>query len=74
MIKVLEKAIEKIKRLPEERQALAAEILEQIAAGDAVFEIPGEHRQAILEGLEQARRGELVSEEEMVALWKKCGL
>ena len=74
MIKVLEKAIEKIKQLPEERQVLAAEVLEQIAAGDGVFEIPDEHREAVLEGLEQAKRGEFVSDEEMAALWKKCGL
>jgi hypothetical protein len=32
MIKVLEQAIEKIRGLPEDRQAYAAEVLEQIAA------------------------------------------
>ena len=32
MIKVLEDAVEKIKELPEDRQAYAAEVLQQIAA------------------------------------------
>ena len=75
MIKILEQAIEKIKELPEDRQAYAAEVLEQIvAAGGGVFEVPEDHRAAVLEGLEQARRGEFVSDDEMAALWKKCGL
>ena len=75
MMKVLEEAIEKVRKLPEERQAYAAEVLEQIAAaGDDVFPVPQEHRAAVLEGLGQAERGEFVSDEEMAALWKKCGL
>jgi hypothetical protein len=75
MIKVLEQAIEKIRELPEDRQAYAAEILEQIAAaGSGVFQVPDDHRAAILEGLEQTRRGEFVSDGEMAELWKKCGL
>jgi predicted transcriptional regulator len=75
MIKVLEQAIEKIKKLPEDRQVYAAEVLEQIAAaGTDVFQVPDDHRAAILEGLEQTRRGEFVGDEEMAALWKKVGL
>ena len=75
MNQVLEDAIEKVRKLPADRQAYVAEILEQIvAAGDDVFVVPEEHRAAVLEGLEQARRGESASDEEMSALWKKCGL
>lgn len=75
MTKVLEDAIEKVRKLPEDRQAYAAELLEQIAAasGDP-FVVPEAHRAAVLEGLGQARSGEFVSEHEMAALWKKCGL
>ena len=43
------------------------------ASGD-VFAVPEEHRTAVLEGLEQAERGEYASDDEMAALWKKCGL
>jgi hypothetical protein len=75
MMKVLEDAIEKVRKLPEDRQAYVAEVLEQIAAaaGDP-FSVPERHRAAVLEGLEQAERGEFVNDDEMAALWKKCGL
>ena len=75
MTKVLEDAIEKVRRLPEDRHAYVAEVLEQIAAaGSEVFIVPEDHRAGVLEGLGQAERGEFASEEEMTALWKKCGL
>jgi predicted transcriptional regulator len=75
MTKVLEDAIEKVRRLPEDRQAYVAEVLEQIAAaGSDLFIVPDGHRAAVLEGLAQAERGEFATDEEMVALWKKCGL
>jgi predicted transcriptional regulator len=75
MTKVLEDAIEKVRRLPEDRQVYVAEILEQIAAaGSDPFIVPESHRAAVLEGLAEAERGEFVSDEEMAALWKKCGL
>jgi predicted transcriptional regulator len=39
-----------------------------------VFNVPAEHRAAVLEGLDQADRGEFATDEEMAALWKRCGL
>lgn len=75
MTKVLEDAIEKVRRLPEDRQAYAAEVLEQIvAAGSGLFVVPEDHRAAVLDGLAEADRGEFVSDDEMAAFWKKCGL
>jgi predicted transcriptional regulator len=75
MTKVLEDAIEKVRKLPEDRQAYVAEVLEQIvAAGGDPFVVPESHRAAVLEGLREAEQGEFVSDEEMAALWKKCGL
>jgi plasmid stabilization system protein ParE len=75
MTRVLEDAIEKVRKLPEDRQAYVAEVLEQIAAaGSDLFTVPDDHRAAVLEGLEQAERGEFVSDDEMAALWRKCGL
>jgi predicted transcriptional regulator len=58
MTEVLEDAIEKVRKLPEDRQAY----------------VPDDHRAAVLEGLGQADRGEFATDEEMAALWKKCGL
>jgi hypothetical protein len=75
MNQALEDAIEKVRKLPADRQAYAAEVLEQIAAaGTGAFVIADEHRSAVLEGLEQAQRGDFVSDEEMSVLWKTCGL
>jgi len=66
MMKVLEIAIEKLKALPEDRQAYAAEVIERIAAGDsALFHIPEEHMKGVLEGLTKAQSGEFANEEEV---------
>ena len=63
MIKALESAIAQIKDLPLERQAYAALVLKQIAADDGTsFEVPDEHRAAVLEGLAQAERGEFATD------------
>jgi predicted transcriptional regulator len=43
-------------------------------AGSDILAVPETHRTAVLEGLEQAERGEFVSDKDMDALWKKCGL
>ena len=75
MTKVLEDAIKKVRKLPEERQAYVAQVLEQIAAaGSDVFVVPEGHREAVLEGLGQADRAEFMDDDEMAALWKKCSL
>ena len=68
MIKVLQTAIEKIKTLPAERQAYAADILEQLAAsGAGVYHVPDQHLPAIREGLAEAERSEFVSDVDMQA-------
>jgi len=73
MIKVLEEAIEKVKKLPEDRQAYAAEVLEQIVADiqDGLFEIPKDHLPAVMEGLAQAKRGEFASDQEVDDILRK---
>ena len=75
MTKALEDAIDKVRQLPAARQAYVAEVLEHIAAaGSGVFSVPDDHRAAVLEGLEQAERGEFVGDDEMAALRRRCGL
>jgi predicted transcriptional regulator len=75
MTKLLEQAIAKVRELSEEEQdALAITIL-ALTDGDAsAFPLDDETRAAILEGLEQARRGESVPDEEIASLWKRHGL
>lgn len=74
MIKALEQAIAKVRRLPEEKQQLAAELLEELAAVEETYILSDAERAILLPALERAKRGEFASDEEMKALWRKCGL
>jgi predicted transcriptional regulator len=75
MTKLLERAIAKIRELPDEDQdALALQLLALADAGVSDVELDEETRAAIREGLEQAQRGEFVSDDEIAALWKRHGL
>jgi predicted transcriptional regulator len=71
VIKVLEQAIEKVKALPRERQEYAAEVLEQIAAGDALYPLSDEERALVREGLAELDRGELATEAQVRAVCDK---
>jgi hypothetical protein len=72
MIRVLEQAIEKVRKLPRERQEYAAEVLEQIAeAGEAVYVLSDEKRRLVQEGLAELDRGEVASEAEVRAVFDK---
>ena len=72
MIKVLEQAIEKVRKLPKEQQEYAAEVLEQIAeVGEAIYILSDEERQLVREGLEELDRGEVASEAEVRVVFDK---
>jgi predicted transcriptional regulator len=75
MSKLLEQAIAKARTLPEEEQdALGAVLLSMTEDEGGVVQLDDETRAAIREGLDQARRGEFVPDEEIQALWKRFGL
>jgi hypothetical protein len=38
-----------------------------------VYVMSDDERAAVMRGLEQARRGQFVSDEEVEAFWKRCG-
>jgi hypothetical protein len=62
MTKLLDAAIAKVQALPEEVQDEAAEVLFAIASRDEEpVRLDAETKAAILEGLDQARRGEFAS-------------
>jgi DNA-binding protein H-NS len=70
MIKMLEDAIEKVRKLPKERQEYAAEVLEQIAeAGEGVYTLSDEERELVREGLAELDAGQVVSDADMAAFW-----
>ncbi|HWE20545.1 MAG TPA: hypothetical protein VG758_25780 [Hyphomicrobiaceae bacterium] len=72
MIKVLELAIEKVKKLPKERQEYAAEVLELIAeAGEEVYLLTDEERLLVQEGLDELDGGEAASEAEVRRVFDK---
>jgi ribosome assembly protein YihI (activator of Der GTPase) len=72
MIKVLEQAIEKVRKLPKEQQEYAAEVLERIAeAGEAIYILSDEERQLVREGLDELDQGEVASEAEARAVFDK---
>jgi predicted transcriptional regulator len=68
MIKVLEQAISKVRLLSEEKQSLAAELLEGLAAAEKPYVLSPKERAAVKEGLDQANRRDFITEEEADAL------
>jgi predicted transcriptional regulator len=74
MTKLLEKAIAKVRELPAEDQDVVAVAVLAMAEERQLAPLDEETRAAIREGLEQARRGEFVRDEEIETLWKRHGL
>ncbi len=67
MIKALEDAISKVRSLPDDKQQLAAQILEELAADRPALLAPDE-RDAIFEGMAQADEGAFASPAEVEKL------
>jgi hypothetical protein len=64
--------LDRVLTWPPERQQDAADMLLWLEAKEGEFYHPSDDEwAAIQEGLEQARRGEFVPEEEMDAFWKR---
>ena len=76
MTRILEKAIAKVRALPAEDQDVLGAVILALANEELtrIGELDDETRAAVREGLEQARRGEFVPEEEIKALWQRFGL
>jgi predicted transcriptional regulator len=74
MTKLLDTAIAKVRELPAEDQDAVAVAMLAMSEETPVAALDEETRAAIREGLEQARRGEFVPDEEIEALWKRHGL
>ena len=72
MSRKFEEAIARVRELPEHDQDFLADVLLSTIAEPAPLD--AETRAAIEEGLDQARRGEFVPDEEIEALWKRHGL
>jgi predicted transcriptional regulator len=67
--------LEDIRSWPEEDQEELVEVAREILARrTGVYVMNDEEREAVGEGLEQARRGEFVSDDEMESFWKQTGV
>lgn len=72
MIKVLEDALAKMLRLPEDKQEVAAELLEQLAAADSeTYPLFDDERAIIREAFERARRGEFATDDQVDAALRR---
>lgn len=75
MTKLLEQVIEKLRKLPEAEQNEAAELLLNLVARRyEPIELDADTRSAVEEGLAQVERGDVVSEEEMGAFFRRLGV
>lgn len=72
MTKLLERALEAVRRLPPSSQDEIARAMLQLAAGDGELEeIDAAHLPAVLEGLAQAKRREFATEAEVEAAFRR---
>ena len=74
MTKLLEEGIKAVQELPEDRQNDAGEMLLTIASLSARYELTPDQLEDVKLAIVETDRGEFASEEDMEALWKKCGL
>jgi hypothetical protein len=66
MNKALEDALAKVLRLPEHKQEVAAELLEQLTAGEtSVYPLSDEERAVVRQAFDRARRGEFAAAEDV---------
>jgi predicted transcriptional regulator len=73
LTKLLELAIARVRELPAEDQDVVAVAMLAMSEETPIVAVDAETRAAIREGLEQARRGQFVPDEEIEALWKRHG-
>ena len=73
MTKLMDKAIEAVSKLPEDRQDALAEALLNLA-DRSVYELSAAEREAVEEGLADVEAGRVIGEEEITALFTRFRL
>ena len=72
MTKLLEQAIEAVRKLPEPYQDEAAELLfDLMAKREEPLKLDDETRQAIRRGLEEVRAGKIATDEQVAAVFNR---
>lgn len=72
MIKVLEKAIERLKELPEEHQRYVARVIEEMTDETSpMYVLDDDERRLLREGLADLDAGRVVSDADMHVFWNR---
>jgi len=72
MVKSLELAIEKVRKLPADSQEYLAAVLEDFAAeNESVYQLSAEENELIDLGLADIKAGRIVSDADMAAFWDR---
>jgi hypothetical protein len=75
MTKTAKQLLERVFSWPEEDQEELAEVAREIEARrSGMYEPTPDEEAAIRQGIAELDRGEWVSEDEMRAFWKRCGV
>lgn len=73
MTRLLEQALEAVRRMSPDSQDVIAKLLLDISEGDASEpeDIPAEHLDDVMAGLAEADRGEFATDEDVAAAWQR---
>ena len=75
MTKMMQEAIEVLRELPEERQeTIARAILDYASHDDGIYHLSDDERAEVRAGLAEIRRGEIASDREVRAVYKRIGI
>ena len=75
MTKLLDQAIEAVRKLPQHEQDEIARVVLQLTGSESEpVPLTPEEREALAISMAQAERGEFATDEEVRAVWKKHGL
>ena len=75
MTKITQEAIAALQELPEDRQeTVARAILDYALQADAVYHLTDEERREVRAGLAEIDRGEIASDAEVAAVYKRIGV
>jgi predicted transcriptional regulator len=74
MVKALELAIERVRKLPADRQEFLAIVLDEFTSdSDAIYSLSQEERALVEAGLADIDAGRIVSDADMAAFWNRHG-
>lgn len=71
MSELLKKALAAVTQLPDGDQDEIARMMLAMSTDDGIVSIPSDHADAVVEGLQQARAGNLASGDDVKSAWRR---